>query len=395
MAYASGNGKIKYYYTLRQKLNQDWQYAGTGWLDRKTARQKNQLAIFQNGWSYNNDGNDTNNNGKATGQGVWRVKELLPNGTEDSLYLDEKDDIIDGKNTTKNRFLLKVQGDIATHPPQYVYATAGELLNQLGGYTQISGSTDWKKNDATPYMQVSADGKTYYLPKSLSGITLYDGKDPAPSAANKIAIKYYDNGTEKDGYADLRDNPKKYYLMYQDDIEGNDTTLNPMFVDELGNVQYRHKRDGSGKEIDKNVDGSVAYETIEPTIDPNIDPNIDPITHQSPDPALLNRAINDLILTFPKADTENLKTREDKITYLKGKYGTNYDNKVKERFEADFPYLLDGTVKFFDKDDFNLKTSVFDNFQLVKMTEYSYLNEQGENRSINNLFTVGRAKKTD
>lgn len=380
MAYASGNGKINYYYTKRQKKNEGWTYAGTGWLDRKTAVTKNQLATFQSGWSYNNDGNDTNDSGKATGQGVWRVKEISADGTEGG-WLDETDEY-------KNRFLLKVKGDIATHPPEYVYGTAAEVMAQVDGYTKISGTDYWKKNDATPYMEITANGKTYYLPQN--GITLYDGNDPAPSADNKISIKYYDNGTEKDGYADISD-AKKYYKIYQDDIEGNDTTDNPMFVDELGNVQYRHKKDANGNEIEKNDDGSVAYETIEPTIDPH------------DDPALLNRAIEtavkEMIANLPEDETAELDTRDKQIAYLKETDSETYDAKVNKYFHDYFNYLEDDNVKFFNKDYFHLATSVFDNFQLVKMTQYSYLNERetetADKRSINNFFTNADAIRTD
>ena len=301
-----------------------------------------------------------------------------------------------GNNTTKNRFLLKVEGDIATNPPKYVYSTAGELLTALGGYTQISGTDYWKKNGATAYMKVNVDGDTYYLPKS--GFELYDGTDPNPFAEGKIPVKYYDeNGTEKDGYAKINDDTKKYYKMYQNDTQGNPTPLNPMFVDELGNVQYRHLKD-NGNEIDKYTEGDregeVAYETISPTIDP-----IDLKTLQSPDPTLLERAIEDavtdLIANLPEEEKEDLKNKtiDEKKAYLKSKNEAEYNDKVKEYFEHDFPYLLN--VKFFNKDDFNLASSFFDNFQLVKMREYSYLNEQGENRSINNLFTAERATNTD
>ncbi len=374
MAYASGNGKINYYYTLRKKKNEGWTYAGTGWLARKKAVEKGKLAYFQSGWSYNNDGNDTNDSGKATGQGVWRVKEISADGTEGG-WLDETDEY-------KNRFLLKVKGDIATHPPEYVYGTAAEVMAQVDGYTKISGTDYWKKNDATPYMEVSANGKTYYLPKSLNGITLYDGKDPAPSVANKISIKYYDNGTEKDGYANISD-AKKYYKIYQDDIQGNDTTTdNPMFVDELGNVQYRLK---------KNADGTVAYETIDATVDPHLDP------------ALMNRAIEtavkEMIANLPEDETKELDTREKQIAYLKEKDPETYKEKVNKYFHDYFNYLEDDNVKFFNKDDFKLAKSVFDNFQLVKMTQYSYLNERetetADKRSINNFFTNEDAIRTD
>ena len=366
-SFARAAGYIKVdYYSSPNKDGSTWpDKVGTSYFDPSNTRR---FVYFPK--SYALPTNQGGKNWSYTGKNsVWRAK-------DENGWLDERDEY-------RDRYMVNWGNDKVI-----LYDTAAEVLSSIGGYTQISGSTDWKKNDATEYMAVSANGTTYYLPKSLDGIKLYDGKDPAPSAANKIAIKYYDNGTEKDGYADLRDNPKKYYLMYQDDIQGNDTTTdNPMFVDELGNVQYRHKRDGSGKEIDKNVDGSVAYETIEPTISPG------------EDPALVKRAIedavNELIVNYSKEETENLKTTEDKIEFLEKKDKTAYDNKVAEYFKRDFPYLLDGTVKFFNKDDFNLASSLFDNFQLVKMTQYSYLNEHGASRSINNLFTVDDAERRD
>lgn len=72
-----------------------------------------------------------------------------------------------------------------------------------------------------------------------------------------------------------------------------------------------------------------------------------------------------------------------------------YDEAVKQLFQEKFPYLIAGNVLFFDKNDFNLQSSVFDGFELVKMTEYSYLNMKGDQRSINNLFTNADALRTD
>ena len=349
-----------------EKTNEvEWIFKGEGWFNRKdgTVFQK-----FANGWKYNNSG-------VANAQGVWRVKELLADGTEGEW--------LDAKAEYKNKFLLKVTN---VDTPKYFYSTAGELLTAMGGYTQISGTDYWKKNDATAYMKVDVDGNTYYLPQS--GLTLYNGTDTNPFAENKIPVKYYEGNTEVSGYAKINNDTKKYYKIGQDDIQGNDTTDNPMFVDELSNVQYRHKRDAHGNEIATNEDGSVAYETISPTVNPNTDT------------ALVNRAIEDavreLIATYPKEETENLETTADKIAYLKSKNEAEYNRKLNEYFERDFKYLLDENVLFFNKDDFNLAKSVFDNFQLVKMTEYSYLNAQDEeNRSINNLFTVGDAERSD
>lgn len=365
-SFAKEKGYIKVdYYSSPNKDGSTWPTkVGTGYFDPSNQKRFVYFPksyVKDKSWSYTGE------------KSVWRAKD------EDG-WLDEREEYLD-------RYMVNWGNDKVI-----IYDTADDLLTTLGGYTQISGTDYWKKNGATAYMKVNVDGDTYYLPKS--GFELYDGTDPNPFAEGKIPVKYYENGTEVDGYAKIDDDTKKYYKMYQDDIQGNPTPLNPMFVDELGNVQYRHERDSSGKEIEKNTDGSVPYVKISPTIDP-----IDLKTLQSPDPTLLERAIEDavtdLIANLPEEEKEDLKNKtiDEKKAYLKSKNEAEYNDKVKEYFEHDFPYLLN--VKFFNKDDFNLASSFFDNFQLVKMTEYSYLNEQGENRSINNLFTAERATNTD
>ena len=383
MAYASGNGKINYYYTLRKKKNEGWTLAGTGWLDRATAVAKNQLAYFQSSWSYNNSGNDDNNNGNPNGQGVWRVKELLADGSEGG-WLDETDEY-------KNRFLLKVSGDIATHPPQYVYATAEELMSKIDGYSKIDGTAYWKKDDAREYNKVTSGGKTYYLPKN---VVLFDSNMLVPEDMDGvIPVKYMDeNNGEHSGCARISDDSKPYYLVYQDNYDGTPSNDNPMFVDELGNVQYRLQKnaDGTDVEYDKE-DDPVPYETIEPTVPP------------TSDDVLMNRAIEtavkEMIADLPEDETAALDTRAKQIAYLKEKYSDTYAAKVDKYFYEYFNYLEDDNVKFFAKDDFNLAKSVFDNFQLVKMTRYSYLNERetetADKRSINNFFTNSDAKRTD
>ena len=125
------------------------------------------------------------------------------------------------------------------------------------------------------------------------------------------------------------------------------------YTDNYGNIQYQ-----------KNSDGS--YKTIQPTIDPRTDPA--------------------LILTDEEI--------ADGVT-------------VEEKYF----FLFDDNVKFYNKADFNLSKSVFDAFDQALMTEYNYLNtsenltirtdsdgnliENTDYRSINNLFTVEDAIRSD
>ncbi len=201
-----------------------------------------------------------------------------------------------------------------------------------------------------------------------------------------IPVTYYEGGIEIIGCADISGNPNKYYKIYQDDISGNPTTNNPMFVDELGNVQYRHKKDANGKEIATNADGSVAYETISPTVPPDSDT------------ALYRRAADEAVKELTakyRFDTDNQMTAEEREAYINQHYADEYAAEVLSLFNEKFPYLIDDGVFFFAKDDFNLKSSVFDSFEGAKMTEYSYLNMKGDKRSINNLFTKADAVRSD
>lgn len=56
-----------------------------------------------------------------------------------------------------------------------------------------------------------------------------------------------------------------------------------------------------------------------------------------------------------------------------------------DNFEEMYGYLAN--ERYFNKDDFKLNKSEFDGFYLVRMTRYSHLNKQGNNRSIENFFT--------
>ena len=431
LAYAAGNGKVKYYYTLSttnrdkwtddqtvEKTNElEWTLKGEGWFNRQdgTVFQK-----FDNGWKYNNDGN-------PNAQGVWRAKEILSDGTEGE-WLDAKDEY-------KNKFLLKVKN---VDKPNNFYNTADELLTAMGTYTKIN-DTQWKKNDAREYTKHTSGGETYYLPKR---VTLFDANDLVPeSMEGKVPVTYYDeDGNEKAGCADISgEDLKKYYLMYQDDIKGEATHLNPMFVDELGNVQYRHKKNSDGSEIATNKDGSVAYEIIEPTLDPHEDPAL---VRQAANEAVkkltselnlnanedfANGLANELNLTAEDFSDEvatalgltpeDFSDAEKKLKYIAKKYPDQYkaarekyikenhkeryDEELEKFFNEKFKALYeedeyrDTEIQFFDCKKFGLNSSVFDNFQLVWMTEYSYLNKQGENRSINNLFTVEDAERSD
>ena len=135
--------------------------------------------------------------------------------------------------------------------------------------------------------------------------------------------------------------------------KNTDITGLTFYTDNYGNIQYQ-----------KNSDGS--YKTIQPTIDPATDPA--------------------LILT--DEEIELGVTVQDK-----------------------YFFLFDDNVKFYNKDDFNLSKSVFDAFDQALMTEYGYLNtpenliirtdsngnliENKDYRSINNLFTVEDAVRSD
>lgn len=232
-----GNGKINYYYTLRKTKNEGWQLGGTGWLDFNKAMttdingeptiytSKTVLAVFGSDWNYNNDGKDDSDNGKATGKGVWRVKKLLADGTEPETWLDETEDYA-------SRFLLKEQGAIASKPPKCLYETAEALLT-ANDCTKID-DTNWKKADAREYIKFTSGGQTYYLPQN---VLQFDSGTLVPENMDGIIpVTYYEGGIEIIGCADISGNPDKYYKIYQDDISGNPTTNNPMFVDELGNV---------------------------------------------------------------------------------------------------------------------------------------------------------------
>ena len=53
----------------------------------------------------------------------------------------------------------------------------------------------------------------------------------------------------------------------------------------------------------------------------------------------------------------------------------------------------DEDVYFFNKDDFNLGSSVYNSFLQVRLNNYSYLND--ESHSIDNLFLTERANQLD
>ena len=329
LAYVSGNGRVNYYYTLSQKKNEnwsseqsieeanavDWIYQGTGYFNRKDS---SVFQTFDNTWKYNN-------NGTAGGKGVWRAREVLPNGNEGE-WLDAME------GNSRNRFLLKVK---ESYTPDNFYATAEELLQSLGGYTRIGTSDHWIKDDATEYMKIIVDGQTFYIPKDGS-VTLHDGNESA--APDAVLVKYWQGGIEKSGYADLSDNPEKYYLSYQRDSLGNTTTNNPMFVDEWGNVQYK---------LEQDTDGNNRYKTINPTITSG--------TFRTADPSL-----------------------------------TLYED---ETFGVRYNFLLDTT--YFDKTYFNLANSVFDSFYMMNFDHYNHLNKQGDLRSINNIFTTAESEKIE
>lgn len=120
-----------------------------------------------------------------------------------------------------------------------------------------------------------------------------------------------------------------------------------MFIDSLGNVQYKMQKNPDGTDKKTNPDGSVAYETVKPLMGLN--------DFQGIDPSLI------------------LETGDV----------------FKERYR----YLLE--EKYFNTADFNLASSVFDGFYLVRMTRYSHLNQQGDNRSIENFFTSVHSKEVD
>ena len=432
LAYASGNGKINYYYTLSKKENTGWTYYGTGWfhfddslLDFPPIYLKPKNEGGQD-WKYNNSG-------KIESNGVWRVKEIInspPYDTEDSMWLDEK-------NQYQDKFIQKS----GLNKPKNLYDTAEELLNKLGGYNKLDDNT-WEKTGATSYKKLTTDDqKIYYIPID-DNIHLRDGEEPTFS--NTVLVKYRDGDTEKTGYANLSDDPEKYYLMYQDDYDGNPTTLNPMFVDELGNVQYKHKKDSSGKEIAKNSDGSVAYETITPSktamsliyetsiearddgvngneiyatgtddvkkllyltkIEPENGVSNEYVTQVTNSDGTLKTLSGNGILLSTKDSEGNIIATYDKnksnIIYTQA-YEMGFDPSLRiykeERREDKYPFFEEDEISqyFFDKNQFNLATSRFDNFQLVKMTEYRYLNSPGNQRSLDNFFTSDRSKEVD
>jgi len=304
---------------------------------------------------------------------VWRAKEILPDGSE-GQWLDERE-----AAEYRDRYMVNWGNDMVK-----LYDKPEDLLRAMGGYTKLDGTT-WKKNDAIQYMKLVTTAKIYYVP--VGSIVFHDGEEPA--VPNAVLVQYYDGNTPKTGYSDLSDNPKKFYMMYQDNYDGTPSTDNPMFVDELGNVQYKHKKIG-GVEIDKNEDGSVAYETIKSNVNPK------------DDPALYRRAADEAVTALTAKyglDTETMSDA-DRRFYLEKYHETEYKSEVNRIFGAQFPYLLPGGdladgVQFFNCADFNLASSVFDSFQLIRMTRYSYLNAKGDKRSINNIFTNVDALRTD
>lgn len=218
--------------------------------------------------------------------------------------------------------MLKEQGAIASKPLKCLYETAEALLT-ANDCTKID-DTNWKKADAREYIKFTSGGQTYYLPQN---VLQFDSGTLVPENMDGIIpVTYYEGGIEIIGCADISGDPQKYYIVYQDDISGNPTTLNPMFVDKLGNVQYRHKKDANGSEIATNEDGSVAYETIDATVQPDSDPVLKKRATDEADKML---AANDI--------------GEDE-----------YDDTVKQLFKEKFPYLIADNVLFFDKNDFNL-----------------------------------------
>ena len=317
-------------------------------------------------------------------------------------------------------------------------------MNKLGGYNKLDDNT-WEKDGAVSYMKLTTeDEKIYYIPID-DNIHLRDGEEPTFS--NTVLVKYRDDDTEKTGYANLSNNPEKYYLMYQDDYNGNPTTNNPMFVDELGNVQYKKNADGSYKEVtpsktatsliyqtsikarDDGVNGNEKYATgtgtndegkllykttiIKETIS-TTDENGNPIekevfneyvTHvTNSDGTLKTLSENERILLSTKDSEGNIiatyAKNEANIVYTQA-YERGFDPSLRiyeeDSIERKYPFFEEGEISqyFFDKNQFNLATSRFDNFQLVKMTEYSYLNRQGNQRSLDNFFTSDRSKEVD
>lgn len=304
-------------------------------------------------------------------------------------------------------------------------------MNKLGGYNKLDDNT-WEKDGAVSYMKLTTeDEKIYYIPID-DNIHLRDGEEPTFS--NTVLVKYRDDDTEKTGYANLSNNPEKYYLMYQDDYNGNPTTNNPMFVDELGNVQYKKNADGSYKEvtpsktatsliyqtsIEERDDGNERYATgtgtnderkllyittIIPTTDENgnqIENEV--VTHVTNSDGTLKTLENEILLSTKDSEGNIIATyakNEANIIYTQA-YEMGFDPSLRmyeeDSMDSKYPFLEEGEISqfFFDKNQFNLATSRFDNFQLVKMTEYRYLNGQRNQRSLDNFFTSDRSKKVD
>ena len=118
------------------------------------------------------------------------------------------------------------------------------------------------------------------------------------------------------------------------------------------------------------------------------------------------------ILNYPTILDEFNSKNEELLKYFqKDKIKILIDFIIKEPEEDNFekghkfPFLCCEIFKsgndellnqfFFDKNQFNLATSRFDNFQLVKMKEYRYVNGQRNQRSLDNFFTSDRSKEVD
>ena len=294
LAEVSGNGKIEAYdlksgVPTDKDIDENWEKKYEGWLDRSL------LTDFLKGWKYD---------------GVLKIKDV---STGEWLNQTEQ---------WNNKFLI--------YWDQYrkqIYSTAEELLTKLGGYSKLDDDGNYVKDGASSYMAVKSGDDVYYVPKDT---TFFNGDDPVPETiTNKLAkITYNDDGDQKVAYADLSSGTvKEYYLTWQKDADGNN--VNPMLVDEWGNVQY--KRDSEGN-----------YITIEPSIN-----------------------------ALESGDLELLKS-----LILEG------DAELTERFS----FLLE--QNYFDKDAFNLASSTYDDFNLIHLVQYGYLKKN----SIDNIFTVKESK---
>ena len=306
LAEVSGNGKVEYYSysgpsdkANEKDLDEYWTTkVGEGYFDRSNEKSFVYFpaSYVQNkSWHYS---------------GVWKAKSV-----SDGQWLNEKEEYLD-------RYLVNHDGDKVK-----MYDTAEAFLTALGGYSKLDDDGNYVKDGASSYMAVESGKNVYYVPKDT---TFFNGDDPVPETiTNKLAkITYNDDGDQKVAYADLSSGTvKEYYLTWQKDADGND--VNPMLVDEWGNVQY--KRDSEGN-----------YITIEPSIN-----------------------------ALESLDLELLKS-----LILEG------DAELTERFS----FLLEQS--YFDKDAFNLASSTYDDFNFIHLVQYGYLKKN----SIDNIFTVKESK---